>query len=536
MMFGLEKGTPKETKKTREGFVKKAVSLLRETVLFPSYLIKREKLLACLKNDDLYHFDGLFSSLSKEEKEKLKADKRFQKELKIGIEKQVKRGWDIPQQYLDLASEETLQGGLKVGIGKRVERGWDILQQHLDLASEETIRYLRTREEIQEKLPEIGRTHLTCGFSLASVFTLMSKETKASFLNELTPETKQQFATDLISFFFNENRAVKNTITDILKEKSDEEIEQILFDKTELPMGIKLHTEKGTPYGEFLEDTGGFIAHDQNNTWVANPLPNQKATEVAFEVLERLKEQSGYKGDYGYIQTTFPKRLDNSYASIATVVHMFTKDYFETKEGIEKLITHDSGVRGITIYDAGSVITNLYTVPNDRGEATIPTWGGRTDVLLSDTLNDVRNIRTVMTLLVHASEDHLAFSSLGKQFIEEVKDILKDSAGMDMDAIAKTTLFVGDGVHPKELASFLARIAEMREDLNEKIANYEEGRSYLASLTEEDSDYELAKETMENYYRELLAHPTYALRELIERYRKKMYERGYFHEVRGWTE
>ena len=745
MNFNPEKGKPnKETKEERKGFVKRAVSFLKETTRFPSYFIKREKLIYYLKNEEFEVFEVFFNLLSKEEKEKLKADERFQKKLrveivvfvwkllnipqlyidlaseetfqeglKIGIEKLVKNRLDIPKGYIDFASKETIeefktdkafQKKLKIGIGKMVEDGLYIPQGYLDLANEKTLEWFRTSKEFQEKLKigngkrienrldisqgyidfasketieefktdeafqeklkigiarcikynqyipqdylkyttketfqealKIGyglqaeEGHYIRGLELASDKTLqelrydevfqkklrtgikismsranalpdvytelanektlqeglkdgikelikrgryishhfidlldentfrelfsliveksiakgysiyfgLNKDKVARLFSSLERSKKEELTTNLITSFFHNSETVRSTVEQLIKEKTNEEIEQILFDKTELAMGIKLHTEEGSPYGKFLNSTGGFHAHGQDTTWVANPLPNQKATELAFEVLEKLKEESGYEGDYGYIQTTFPKRLDNKYASIATIAHMFTKDYFETKEGIDQLITHNQDTKGITIYDAGRVITDKYTVPNEKGEASVPSWEGRTDVLLSDTLNDVKNIRTVMTLLVHASEDKLAFSSLGKEFIQEVKDILKTSSHIDLDKVTENITFVGDGVNPHTLGSFLSQIAEMREDLNQRYTNYEKGRNYLNSLEEGTEDYEKALHTLEKLYRNLTTHPSTKLRELITKYRETMFSKGYFHELYGWKD
>ncbi len=494
----------------------------------------------------------------------LKNDEEFQEKLKFGIMKRMEWGWSFPDLYVRLASKKTLQEALRTGIiefftkNKHKDEHIPSYSYYLDFADDETrkeitmyeiAKYIRNgwhvhkaqinyigKEAFQKVLKLGNKQRIESGYSLKDSLPLMNEETKKRFLNELTPEAKRELTTDLITSFFNNSEKVRRTVEHLIKEKTNEEIEQILFDKTELAMGIKLHTEEGSPYGDFLKSTGGFHAHGQDTTWVANPLPNQKATELAFEVLEKLKEESGYEGDYGYIQTTFPKRLENEYASIATIVHLFTKDYFETKEGIDRLITHNQDTKGVTIYDAGRVITDRYTVPNEEGEVTVPSWEGRTDVLLSDTLNDVKNIRTVMTLLVHASEDHLAFSSLGKQFIQEVKDILNTSSHIDVNEITNTITFVGERVNPQQLGPFLSQIAAMREDLNQRYANYEKGRSYLNSLEEGTEDYEEAFHSLEKLYHDLISHSSYKLRELITSYREKMFSKGYFHELHGWKD
>ncbi len=104
-----------------------------------------------------------------------------QSALKEGIVYRIKNGYDIPQQYLGLAREETknsqeVQSALKEGIVYRIKNGYDIPQQCLGLAREET----KNSQEVQSACKERILSRIKNGNDIPQqLLDLASEETKA---------------------------------------------------------------------------------------------------------------------------------------------------------------------------------------------------------------------------------------------------------------------------------------------------------------------------------------------------------------------
>ena len=418
--------------------------------------------------------------------------RNYQEVLKEGLSRRISNGLDI-QAYILLASEETInvlkqnQEAIKEGLSRRISKGWDI-QAYVLLASEEVLKELFENKES---------------------------------LKHLTEKAVQSF--------FKSGFNLEKDISELVSNKRKEELERILFDKTLLPIGIKIHTKENSSVSSFLKRTGGFAAHGHETCFVANPVANASVLELCLEVLNKRMEKDGLAFDKDtYFQTCIPEKLNNEMCGIATIAFLFSRK--KTLQYNENLIRHNQNTIGVTIYDAGSVVIGQHFVPTKGEYKGSPAFNGRTDMLLCGELEDIKTAQLILSLLVHASyqKQELKHRELGQNFINEFKAILAKRNHSDWMKNKFVDLAGGD---VKGLGEVLLAITKRRNEMNEYVNNYNRGVKYLKTEDNwDDNIYRDLAKLKENIDNSIV----FEIKALVEKYRELVYPEGKYIDERAY--
>lgn len=513
---------------------------------------------------------------------KLVESQTLQKVLFEGIEYRVSRGLDIPENYMLLADHSIFQQALRQGILKLMETaisGEDILKyfsqadidtsreiseligrddrirgdgilQYLRLADDDTIAFLRSDQELCNKilqrqiLMSIIQGHSFEEYLQAYLlFIPLSPENIQHILEEEEFVKKAligavgnffvptAFASTLHRFGREREHPLSSEIQTVVEELSPQERLRALYDRTLLPIGLKIHTESNPLLDEVLEKTGGFIASGKKECYVANPVANAYIVELALKALqkklvqpreaelislkrglvsqlnelerqnpvdnkENKKEEARIKsikeeiekievelkntrsGEYNpfppktYFQVCVPYRLDNEACGIATIAFLLARK--NILKYTPELIKHNQNTIGVTIYDAGGNVVGKHFVPTEDGNGAIPYFDGRTDMLLCGGIEDIKTAHLILSLLVHARYENipLAHQKLGELFIEEVYELLYNENVLDW--LDNTFVNLKDREEIDRLGKVLIAIYNLRleREVNPKMKEY----------------------------------------------------------------
>ena len=408
----------------------------------------------------------------------LASQETLQKALEKGIIYYILKGWDTPQQYISLASQETLQKALEQGIINCISRRQDILQEYIFLASEETLNKIKTNPEYQQKIEQeiINRILKDLDISKYLIFVSKDKNQIIKELKENTELLKEILKHSIESFFSNASQ-LNQEINEQIEKLTNEEMQEAVFGKTILPIGIKIHTINNPLLAESLRKTGGFIAHGQETAFIANPVSNTKIVQIAISALKNKLQKQGYNPNLlerdSYFQVCVPHRLSNESCGIATIGYLLAKNnIFQYNE---KLIKSNQNTIGLTIYDAGGASINDFFVPTEDKE-TRPRFDGRTDMLLCKSQEDIELAHFLLSFLVHAEYQNtpLYFKDLAKEFISEFKQILQKHKKEHWLSNKFVEISKEETQSIKSLGSVLMEITNFRNELNKKIKNNDE--------------------------------------------------------------
>jgi len=415
---------------------------------------------------------------SEETLNKIKTNPEYQQKIEQGIIYFISIGSDIPQKYISLASKETLQKALEQGIINCISRRQDILQEYIFLASEETLNKIKTNPEYQQKIEQeiINRILKDLDISKYLIFVSKDKNQIIKELKENTELLKEILKHSIESFFSNASQ-LNQEINEQIEKLTDEEMQEAVFGKTILPIGIKIHTINNPLLAESLRKTGGFIAHGQETAFIANPVSNTKIVQIAISALKNKLQKQGYNPNLlerdSYFQVCVPHRLSNESCGIATIGYLLAKNnIFQYNE---KLIKSNQNTIGLTIYDAGGALINDFFVPTEDKE-TRPRFDGRTDMLLCKSQEDIELAHFLLSFLVHAEYQNtpLYFKDLAKEFISEFKQILQKHKKEHWLSNKFVEISKEETQSIKSLGSVLMEITNFRNELNKKIKNNDE--------------------------------------------------------------
>jgi len=280
-----------------------------------------------------------------------------------------------------------------------------------------------------------------------------------------------------IESFFSDASQLNQEIKEQIEKLTNEEIQEIVFGKTILPIGIKIHTVNNPLLAESLRKTGGFIAHGQETAFIANPVSNTKIVQIAINALKNKLQKQGYNPNLlekdSYFQVCVPYRLSNESCGIATIGYLLARNnIFQYNED---LIKSNRNTIGLTIYDAGGILIQDFFVPTkDRGAKL--EFRGRTDMLLCKSQEDIELAHFLLSFLVHAEyqETPLYFQDLAKEFISEFKQILQKHQKEHWLSNKFVEISEGEKQAIKSLGSVLIEITNLRNELDEKIENNNE--------------------------------------------------------------
>ncbi len=487
---------------------------------------------------------------------KFASSETLQQALKEGLPKIMANGWSIDG-YAKFASDEILQQALKEGLPKRMADG-ELMYDYTKFATKETTNEFKNNESFQQDLKEILPERIANGWSIdgyakfATEKTIIELKNNESFqqdLKEILPERiadgwsidgyakftsdeiishlfeKQELriiAEKAIEAFFDNSQGLQSEIQEVLSTKSNEEIEKALFDKTMLPVGIKIHTNNESNLSDMLAKTKLFIAHGYNTTFVANPVANTTVLEMCLEVLEkkRVKENMLMEKE-SYFQTCCPERLENKECGIATIAFLLGRK--NTLQYTEDLIKHNQNTNGITIYDAGNVVIGNHFVPQKGEQTENPRFNGRTDILLCSNIEDIKTANLILTLLIHATyqEKELKHKELGQSFIQEFKDILQKHKHKEW--LDNKFVDIKDYDNISGLSNVLMSITKHRNEINEQTRKYNAGVNYLQTNEKwEESILDDLKKMKE----ELDSSMLYKIKSLLNKYQSLLYPNG----------
>ena len=420
--------------------------------------------------------------------------------------------------------ERTNQEALKDGLTDRIKNGLDIPSDYLSLASEETIQELKQNQEAIKD----GLTYrIKNGRGISGYLPLASEETLSIFENETELRTMTEGA---VRSFFNNTEELEQEIIETTAGRSKKELEKILFDKTLLPVGIKIHTKENPIIGLFMEKTGGFVAHKSETCFVANPVANTSILELCLEALDKKMKLENLAFDKDtYFQTCVPERLNNEMCGIATIAFLLARK--KTLQYTKELITHNQDTIGVTIYDAGKVVIGEHFVPTKDDHKENPQFNGRTDMLLCGNLEDIKIVQLLLSLLVHANyqEQELKHRELGQNFINEFKAVLAKHNNADWLNNQFVDLKTQD---VDGLSVILLAITNHRNETNEYVKNYNQGVQYLETEKDSIDDvYRDLKEIKKNIDNNL----SFEIKALIEKYRQLVYPDGKYIDEREYA-
>ena len=417
----------------------------------------------------------------------------LQKALEQGIINRILRRQDIPQEYISLASEETLnkiktnpeyQQKIAQVIVDFILIGLDIWQQYvsflsyISFLSEETLNKIKTNPEYQQKIEQGIINRILKGLDISKYLIFVSKD-KNQIIKELKENTEllKKVLKYSIESFFSDASQLNKEINEQIEKLTNEEIQEAVFGKTILPIGIKIHTINNPLLAESLRKTGGFIAHGQETAFIANPVSNTKIVQIAINALKNKLQKQGYDPNLlekdSYFQVCVPYRLSNESCGIATIGYLLAKN--NILQYNEKLIKSNQNTIGLTIYDAGGALINDFFVPTEDKE-TRPRFDGRTDMLLCKSQEDIELAHFLLSFLVHAEyqDNPLYFKDLAKEFISEFKQILQKHKKEHWLSNKFVAISKGETQSIKSLGSVLMEITDLRNELNEKIKNNDE--------------------------------------------------------------
>jgi hypothetical protein len=408
----------------------------------------------------------------------LASEETLQKALEQGIAGRISRGLGISQKYITPASEETLQKALEQGIFDRISRGSDISQQYISLASKETLNKIKTNPEYQQKIRQGIAYRISKGLDISEYLIFVSKD-KNQIIQELKENTEllKKALKHSIESFFSDVSQLNQEINEQIEKLTNEEMQEAVFSKTILPIGIKIHTVNNPLLAESLRKTGGFIAHGQETAFIANPAFNTKIVQIAINALKNKLQKQGYNPNLlekdSYFQVCVPHRLSNESCGIATIGYLLAKNnIFQYNE---KFIKSNQNTIGLTIYDAGGALINDFFVPT-KDKKTRPRFDGRTDMLLCKNQEDIELAHFLLSFLVHAEyqDNPLYFQDLAKEFISEFKQILQKHQKEHWLSNKFVEISKEETQSIESLGSVLMEITNLRNELDEKIKNNDE--------------------------------------------------------------
>jgi uncharacterized protein YcnI len=418
---------------------------------------------------------------SKETLDKIKTHPEHQKKIEEGIFNRVLKGLNIPEEYISLSSEEEFQRALELGIVSRIEEGLDIPHQYARLLSSETLYKIRNNLEYQRKIMQgiIYRISESQDLDISQQYVYFMNEENASMIKRLTKELMEDvdFLKDVlklkVKLFFNDFSQLDQEINEEVEKLADEEIKEIVWGKTMLPIGIKIHTRDDSLLSKFLKKTLGFVAHSQETAFLSNPVSNTKIVELALNALKNKFQKEGKDHNFldkeSYYQVCVPHRLNNRFCGIATIGFLLARDnIFQYNEN---LIKSNQNTIGLTIYDAGGILINDFFIPTKDRKITPVEFDGRTDMLLCKGIKDIELAHFLLSLLVNADyrDKNLFFQDIAKDFILEFKNILKKYGKEDWLFNQFINISPEDTKSIESLGSIFIEITNIRDELNRKI-------------------------------------------------------------------
>lgn len=448
---------------------------------------------------------------------RLATKETVQAALKQAFVHYVKDNKRIPVEYLDMATDETLEAVLGLAFLESLQEGRDLSQKYINhfVKAGNLQRYVQSSllKTVQE-----GR-HPTKKHS-----ALISDETLSIFENE---SVIREAACQLTGSFFNNPKEVESEIKELLSQKDSDWIKRLVFDRTLLSVGIKIHTRR-EELGSALKKTGGFVAHGKDTCFVANPVPNKFVLEIAMEALK--KKIDGLEEE-AFFQTCVPQRLSNECCGIATVAFLLTKT--NNVKYDKNVLQHNQGAAGLTIYDAGGRFEDKFYVPKAaKDDDRKVVFDGRTDIVLCTTIEDIQNAHLLLSLLAHASYEpqELRFKALGQQFVSEFKATLERHGHADW----LQHNFVN--ANTDDVGKILLAIAEHREEVSKTITNYNAGvRLYSEEVNSESGvNAEEIRKQLESMKKSIDSSFWFDIKALVERYENRLYPDGmYIHSLTG---
>lgn len=448
--------------------------------------------------------------------EELRGDQEI---IEIGLIIRIRNGLDV-EVFLNFAKPETVQAALVDGLRTRIVNGHDITN-YIHLATPETIIEISKKQElVKEGLTD----RITKGFNITELLQIATEETKNKLFEDI--DKLRWFVRIRIGHFFDQTHDLIHYTTEELASLSRDELWEILFDCTTMPVGIKFHVPNDTGLSKILDSTGGFVAHGAEQCFVANPVMNQQTLRHCFNILDRyLRDNDGALENIPYIQTCCGHKLPNGLAGVATISFLLTKPIQE--RFTMDVLKHEQGVRGITIPDAGTVSIG-YPLPCVDGSIISPEIDSRTDMLFCRNLDEVKMANDILTLLAHASipetDPPLAHRSIGIEFAKEVSELLVEfNLGESLDTV--TFIKVTDSQLP-DLHLLITHLTEIRDDFEDTTTKLNNAVSFVSSpdVTERERNQVRNQfEELANKYRESLP---MRLHILVQKYREMLRPEG----------
>jgi hypothetical protein len=469
----------------------------------------------------------------------------YQEQLKNGIINLILQNKDFAEfQFFALVTDKTLQDALKEAIKKSCLEKIIITKNYFGFLEEETIEEIK--KELSLEIEEFLIFLLGKGYAIPPFYF--------NFINNLDklekePTLQKKILVSNIKSFFKKDAPIsdKEIESEIDKIKG-EEIKEIAFGRTILPIGIKVHTNKNSILDKFLEGTV-FRAHKKDVTYVAGVAPNVEVVKLALNILnskikkynEGLLDKEGreslqpkllksteiyneekledlYKDSY--FQVCVPERLPNEACGIATIAFLFLKKNIPQYD--EHIIETNANAIGITIYDGGVVYNEPFFVAQKDNKADIPTFNGRTDMLFCKNNEEIEKAHFLLSLLVNAyyTNEDLLFKEIGHNFVEDFKKLLAKHNKLHW--LNRQFVEITEE-KKKPLADLLIEITNLRNEINDEIINYNKGVQYY----EEEKD-PLVKEKVLSDIKELKAKIDSSIlteiRSLVERYYNLVYK------------
>lgn len=463
----------------------------------------------------------------------------------------MKKNVDIPLDYIRLATEQTKQAAFQEAwteLSKQFKDYGGIRRQYLDMVTDDEMLESLVEQIFFESLeqgidldprimgrflsqesytPSILVKAVEGGVHLPGVHHGHRLDKALSlFENE---SLLRNAASRLTASFFNSPKEVESEIQELLSKKDIDWIRKLVFDRTLLSVGVKIHTHN-KDLSLALKKSGGFVAHGKDTCFVANPVPNTSVVEIA---LEALKRKVGNLDEEAFLQTCVPHRLSNEYCGIATIAFLLTKT--NNVKYNSDVLKHNQDRSGLTIYDAGGRLEVKFYVPKAvKDNERKVTFNGRTDIVLCTTIDDVKNAHTLLSLLVHGSYDpqELRFKALGQQFVAEFKTMLERHGHTDW----LRRNFIKANID--DVGSMLLTIAEHREAVSKTITQYNAGielySQEMKTRDENEAQAEEIRRQLESMKKKIDDSLWFDIRNLVERYKNRLYPDGmYIHALSG---
>ena len=439
-------------------------------------------------------------------------DGTIQSALKQSFIGYVKNEVPIPKEYLDLATDETVRAVIEQVFVESLAEGKDLHKKYIDLLlTEGNIEPLLQQGLV--KVVQEGRN------PTGSQLDLVSEKTLLIFENE---PVLREAACKLTGSFFNDPKEMEAEVKELLEEKDIEWIRRLVFDRTLLSIGAKIHTRR-SEIGSALKRTGGFVAHGKDTCFVSNPVPNKFVLEIAIEALRR--KLKGTLDQEAFFQACVPHRLPNEYCAIATITFLLTKA--NNVKYDKDVLRHNQQTAGLTIYDAGGNLDDKFYVPKvQRNDERKVSFKGRTDIVLCTNIEDLEKAHFILSLLVHASYEpvELKFKALGKKFVEEFKVILERFAHSEW----LQHNFINANLD--DVGKILIDIAQQREDVSKIINQYNAGVGLYASESgsDEGDEAEQIRQHLVSMKKRIDESFWFQIRSLVTRYENLIYPDGMY--------